>query len=137
MTNAALTTKIVKVRLVARIESKEKGQSLVEMTMVLSFLFLMSFGMIDISRCVYTSSVVTAAAQEGARVGILDITDIHNTIARTMVGLDITKADITVTVNDDIIEVDITYDFDFITPLVDPLLDGLVLHGRASNLKSE
>lgn len=136
MTNTISTLKTIASNsintIVARIESEEKGQGMVEMAIVLCLLLCMTFGIIDISRCIYTNSVVNAAAQEGVRAGIVDTNEIRSTIANKMIGLDMDSTNINVTVNGDIVEVEIAYDFQFITPMADSLVNGLALNGKAS-----
>lgn len=132
MTNAISTVKCIANRIIARIESEEKGHGLVETALVLSFFLFLTFGMIDFSRCIYTNSVVSAAAQEGARAGIIDTDEIQSAIASKMIGLNLNNADIDITLNDNIVQVEIAYDFQFITPLASTLVDTLALSGKAS-----
>jgi len=49
-----------------------RGQSLVEFALVLPVLLLMVFGLLDVGRYVYMSSVLSQAAREGARVGAVE-----------------------------------------------------------------
>ena len=50
-----------------------RGQSLVEMAMVIPVLTLLTFGLVDFGRAYYFQVSVTNAAREGARVAILNI----------------------------------------------------------------
>jgi TadE-like protein len=50
-----------------------RGQSLVEMAMVLPLLAFLTFGLLDFGRAYYFQVSITNAAREGARVGILNI----------------------------------------------------------------
>jgi hypothetical protein len=50
-----------------------RGQSLVEMAMVLPVLAFLTFGLLDFGRAYYYQVSITNAAREGARVGILNI----------------------------------------------------------------
>lgn len=50
-----------------------RGQSLVEMAMVLPVLTLLTFGLVDFGRAYYFQVSITNAAREGARVAILNI----------------------------------------------------------------
>lgn len=52
---------------------KRRGQSLVEMAMVLPLLTFLTFGLLDFGRAYYFQVSVTNAAREGARVAILNI----------------------------------------------------------------
>lgn len=46
----------------------DRGVSLIEFAMILPFLFVLTFVVIDLSRAFYIKSMITAAAREGARV---------------------------------------------------------------------
>ncbi len=50
-----------------------RGQSLVEMAMVLPLLTFLTFGLVDFGRAYYFQVSVTNSAREGARVAILNI----------------------------------------------------------------
>ena len=102
------------------------------MALVLGVLLVLTFGIIDISRCIYTNSVVSVAAQEGARAGIVDTNDIRTTIESRMVGLDMSNMNIIVKVDGDVVEVEIAYDFEFVTPLASSFMNELALSGKAS-----
>ena len=132
MTNSISTIKNIANAIFTRIESEEKGSGLVEMALVLGVLLVLTFGIIDISRCIYTNSVVSVAAQEGARAGIVDTNDIRTTIESRMVGLDMSNMNIIVKVDGDVVEVEIAYDFEFVTPLASSFMNELALSGKAS-----
>ncbi len=134
--NLLSTIKNVTNRIVTRIESDEKGCGLVETAIILSCVLVMTLGIIDVSRAVYTNSVVTAAAQEGVRSGIISEDEIHATIESKMIGLNMAKATVAITNNGEIVEVAIVYDFEFVTPLANVLLDSVEFDGRASMMSS-
>lgn len=136
MINLLTTIKNVTAKLVARIESDEQGTSLVETAIVLMFMFVMTFGIIDITRAVYTNTVVTAAAQEGVRAGIINEDAIRSTVESKMFGLSMTNTNVEVTNNGEIVEVAIVYDFEFITPLANVFLESLEFDGKASMMVS-
>lgn len=50
------------------IRESERGQSLVEFTMVLPILLILLFALVDFGRAFYTWMIVTNAAREGARI---------------------------------------------------------------------
>lgn len=136
MKNLRSTIKNVTNRIISRIESEEKGSGLVETALVLAFMLSMTFGIIDVSRAVYTNSVVTAAAQEGVRAGIINEDEIRTAIESKMFGLNMAKANVEVTTQGEIIEVAIVYNFEFVTPLADVLLDSVEFDGKASMISS-
>ncbi|MCX6049529.1 MAG: pilus assembly protein [Chloroflexi bacterium] len=105
----------------------EKGQSLVEFALVLLLLLLLTFGMIDFCRAVYTTSVIQAAAQAGARAGLVSVSGVTAAVQGKLTGLDVSKAQITtVMLTSERIQVKVTYQFEFITPLI----ADLVTNGR-------
>ncbi len=112
------------------------GQAMAEFAMTAVLLFVLVFGMLDLSRMVYAARLVQAAATEGARSGVIDIDNIAPTINAKMVGLDEDRTQIDISMpSDDSILVGVTYKFRFAAPLVAQLVnyqDGLDLHGSAS-----
>ncbi len=104
---------------------------------MLLILLLLTFGMIDFCRAVYTTSVIQAAAQAGARAGMVSLAEVIPAAQGKLNGLDLAQAQISsVMLTSERIEVQITYDFAFITPLIAQLVPGgrLDLHSSASML---
>ncbi|MCB9148901.1 MAG: pilus assembly protein [Caldilineaceae bacterium] len=96
----------------------QKGQSLIETALILPIVFLISFGMIDLSRLAYASTVVQAATEAGTRAGIIDRSDIASAVESHMVGLDASQASIVVVPSSvDIVQVEVRYQFQFLTPI--------------------
>lgn len=116
----------------ARIGLETHGHSAVEVAISLSLFLLVSFGIIDFSRCIYTANIVTAAAQEGARAGLIDRKDIRPTVTRTMNGLDMNRVSIRSDIRDDVVRVTVSYDFEFLTPVVQSIVDTLRFTANAS-----
>ncbi len=61
--------------------SSRRGQALVETALVLPVFLLILFGLIDGGRFVFTDSVLSQAAREGARVGAVEAGWIGKTVA--------------------------------------------------------
>lgn len=119
-----------------RLVRTQCGQSLAEMAIALLIMLPVTFGIIDFSRGVYTASVINAAAQEGARAGIIDESNIMGAVQSKMIGLNMDLADIDIdTSQAEIVAVNISYDFSFITPMVEGLADSVELTGSASMIK--
>lgn len=101
---------------------RENGQSTVEfgLTLLVLILFLMIF--FDFGRGIYAYSVITEAAQEGARYAIVNPTDTSGIIGaarQRAVGLD--PDAITVSsqlVGDSAVEVQVQFTFVPITPII-------------------
>jgi len=117
-------------------QSALKGQSLVEMALLLPVLLLLAVVTFDLGRAVYYYSAVYNAAKEGARFGIIspeNTTGIIDAAKRLTVGLD--QPNVNVGVCEcggtnacllenacpegykDIIRVKVSYNFQLITPL--------------------
>jgi hypothetical protein len=65
-------------------ERAARGQSLVEFALVSILLFMLLLGIIDMARLLFTYSVVSNAAQEGARYGIIRPRDVVSASEATM-----------------------------------------------------
>jgi hypothetical protein len=101
-----------------------RGQSLVEMALLLPVLLILSVVTFDLGRGIYYYSAIYNAAREGARYGIInpnDITNIKNKAVSMAIGVNLNPADVTVIPNPpndtvDTIQVDIQYSFELVTP---------------------
>jgi hypothetical protein len=130
----------------AHSEKSERGQATVEFAITITMTFLLIFGMIDFSRAVYTISVIQWAAQHGARLGIVETDQelVKAAVYDRMIGLyncpapeDCIAVSYPPSPDDDanvvMVQVDVTYDFEFIAPLVTQIVgDGIQLHASAS-----
>lgn len=102
-----------------------KGQSLVEMALLLPVLLLLSVVTIDLGRGVYYYSAIYNAAREGARYGIIhpeDIAGIENKAINMAIGLNLEPSDVIVLpdppdLNINTIQVKINYCFELVTPI--------------------
>ena len=119
------------------LRKQETGSALVEFALSLTVLLMLSFGMIDLGRAVYTSSVVQAAAQVGARAGLADLSAAVPAAQNRLLALDPDRATITATlVNNERVEVNIAYNFQLITPYLAQIVNGgsINMASRASLL---
>lgn len=104
--------------LLRRLRKCESGQSLVEIALTLPVVFLISFGMIDLSRMAYASTVVQAATEAGARAGVINEANIVDAIESNLVGLDANQALIDIDLSDsNLVRVEVRYQFEFLTPI--------------------
>lgn len=118
----------------------EQGTTLIEMAAILPLLFWLTFGMIDIGRYLYAASAVQAAAQEGARAGvgqdgIVNLADATYAVQQNLVMYDPTTVTITVgQPTTETVEVQVSYQFEFITPFLAAMFSGnrLDIDGTAS-----
>ncbi|MEZ4706248.1 MAG: pilus assembly protein [Caldilineaceae bacterium] len=115
--------------LFGEIQKCQKGQSLIETALILPIVFLISFGMIDLSRLAYASTVIQAATEAGARAGIIDENNIVGSVESHLVGLDASQASIVIDLSGaNLVQVEVRYQFQFLTPID----GGLELRGDAS-----
>lgn len=126
--------------MVKQISSKfvsEAGTTMIEFTAVLSILLSLTFAMVDFGRYVYANNVIQAAAQEGASAGLRSGGDIQAAVLDKILTLDPTKVTVSFNRIDnggirEKVQVDVTYDFSFITPFISAVAsDPIQLEGRA------
>lgn len=114
---------------------KDKGQSLVELALLLPLLCLILVGIIDLGRAFNAYIVITNAAREGARYGALHPDDTSGIKARVIneavgSGVDLTPDDIQISSSSsgNPIRVTVTYNL--------PLIAGLILGGSTVQVQS-
>ena len=120
----------------------QRGQTLIEMVLLLPIIFLLCFGIFDFGRAVYFKSVLTNAAREGARYGSTDASStgsITNAVNRHLYGIN--PADITVTILDtgpttNLIQVTVSYNYTPVTPVIARVLGGSDDHLTLSSKSS-
>jgi hypothetical protein len=105
--------------------SNHRGQSLVEMAMLLPAMLLLIVVTLDMGRGVYYYSVIYNAAREGARYGIIhpdDISGIRDAVANLAIGINLQPEDVDVIPdppdkNVNTIQINIEYPFELVTPI--------------------
>jgi hypothetical protein len=104
----------------------ERGQSLVEFTLIVPIFLLLVFAIVDFGMGFHAWISVTNAAREGARIGSVgaDSTTIEDRVRDTAGGLDDDKLTVIVGNSTDLggdpgesVTVDVEYEYDLITPL--------------------
>lgn len=120
-----------------RTQTTERGQSLVELALILLFLLILVAGIADLGRMIFTYLTMRDAAQEGAVYGAIYPGQCEGVFNRTLANLPVNQT-FTVTINDltctteaacdcsgspqssgDIITVMVTVeDFDITTPFI-------------------
>lgn len=120
-----------------RTQTTERGQSLVELALILLFLLILVAGIADLGRMIFTYLTMRDAAQEGAVYGAIYPGQCEKVFNRTLANLPVSQT-FTVTINDltcpteaecdcsgspqssgDIITVMVTVeDFDITTPFI-------------------
>jgi hypothetical protein len=116
-------------------KKSERGQSLVEFTLLLPLLMFLLLGLLDVGRLYYAYVAVTDAASEGANYGARnpgDMTQIKLRASEALDGLvQVGTDDVTITSSSDLITVTVTYDHKLVTPFVNAIVPGGVLPLRA------
>ena len=127
------------------IPNNNRGQSMVEMALLLPVLLLLTVVTLDLGRGVYYYTVIYNAAREGARYAIVhqeqnntvpvDITGIETAIKSKAIGLDLSKLVIPQPqIITDKIQVEVSYTFEPVTPLGLFKIEDINLHTRSTML---
>lgn len=107
---------------------RNRGQTLVEMAIVLPILVALIFGMTDFARVLNGYLATTEASREGARVAALSGNDAAVELAANNAAPNLDPTRLTVTTlpatrsRGDAVTVTVTYSIDIITPLVNTML---------------
>lgn len=118
-----------------RPSGQESGSALVEFAFALMVLLTLTFGMIDLSRAVYANNVVQAAAQAGARAGLVNAANAEPVARSRLAGLRPDRAQVTATFNNDQVQVVVTYQFEFITPFLSQWGNGVLNLSASASMR--
>jgi Flp pilus assembly protein TadG len=94
---------------------------MVEFTLTITLTLLIIFGLIDFSRAIYTASVIQWAAQNGARVAIIDPSQeaVAEAVKERLTLLDPDKVTVAfASLPENVVQVQVTYPFEFVAPIV-------------------
>ena len=115
-----------------RFRKNQKGQTLVEFALILPIIIIILFGITEFGRAFYSYIVITNAAREGARAGVVGKSndDILARVKETApLNPPLEDSDITITPSDKSartpgvsMNVEVTYDVDIITPVISNVL---------------
>jgi len=115
--------------------NKKRGQSLVELTLILPIFLIIIFGIFDIGRAIFYLSGIHNAAREGARYGAVNPCDSDDIVQRARdysFGIG-DAANVTTSIQNtaegfmDRMIVTVTYQFTTITPLVGSIIGDIPL----------
>ncbi|MGD8968602.1 MAG: TadE/TadG family type IV pilus assembly protein [Anaerolineae bacterium] len=119
----------------SRGRKSQKGQSLVELLIVLPVLLIIVAGLLDLGRLYHAYVAVTDASGEGASYGAMHPDDqnaIRARAAQATAGLvQISSDQVTVEYPTDSVQVTVTYSFTLMTPLVRSIVPGGMIPLRA------
>lgn len=123
-------------------QKDQRGQSLIEFTLVLVFVFIpLLFGIFEFGRIFGGNLVVSHAAREGARAGVVSLENervnaVEAAVMNNAFFLDISDEDIDIQgaggEPGDSLSVQVTYDMDLIVPdVLDVIPNPIELEGQA------
>jgi Flp pilus assembly protein TadG len=104
----------------------ERGQSLVETAVVAPLLVLLILGILDLGRIVFINTMLSSAAQDGARAGLVtsNFSAIESSVRNRLSGVDKDGVVIRIDRTEAYTEVEIVYRFTPITPLITTVIGG-------------
>ena len=115
-----------------RMVKSEKGQSMVELALILPIIILILFGILEFGRIFYSYIVITNAAREGARVGAVGSPDsVIIERIREAAPLPYAESKLAITrlePHEDArtpgipLTVEVAYDVDLVTPILEDIL---------------
>lgn len=124
-------------RLGRRGSARDRGQSLVEMAVVLPILLLLIIGMVEFARAWMFQQVITNIAREGARLAVIPTSDqamVQTRIDQLLTAASINPASTTVnlticsgpfcTGQSDIVQIQVPYSFTLIGPIANFVCGG-------------
>jgi len=128
--------------MIRKLRTREHGQALVEMALVLPLFFLLLFGVIEMGRVGYAYITVSHAAREGGRVATLGGTDdqIKSSIAEAATALDSMSLTIIITpLEDDLqgIKVDVSYPVQLVIPIISNVITNPVIVSSSIVMRRE
>jgi Flp pilus assembly protein TadG len=123
----------------------QKGQALVEFTIILPILLIVVMGILEFGIMLNSYLAIENAAREGARAGIVGTSDtqIKNLIVATSPSLDPNNLTVTITPTDvnrksgDTLTVQVTYNHKLIVPIISSLFNGGVVLNCETSMRVE
>lgn len=117
---------------------RQRGDSLVELAIILPVLLLILMGILDFGRAAYAYNVVANAAREGSRYAMVaptDIAGIQSAVWSKTPGLDPAHLAVHISYPDtSTVAVEVSYDFYLVTPMLATALGGTDhLHLRSTS----
>lgn len=103
------------------VQSRSKGQGLVEFALILPIFLLVLFTIFDLGRLAFHYSALHNAAREGARYGIVnkdDTAGVQTAVGDLTAGMDISFPPSTVNFFSDTVVVYLEYDFEAASPVL-------------------
>jgi Flp pilus assembly protein TadG len=134
-------------RIISNKKREQAGQSLVEMAITLTLLITLLAGLVDIGRAFFAWIAIRDAAQEGALYGSINPADTSGVIARaretaasqvdltqlTIPAPTIAGASCANTTGSNSVTVNVTYNYNTITPFLSAIIGTQVITIRASS----
>ena len=115
------------------LSSREKGQAMVEFTLILPVLLMIIMGIVEFGRAYSAYLTIQNAAREGVRLGITGATDAEVATAVEQVASTLDPSALTVNVTPaetsrspgELLTVTVSYRFQFLVPLISNIVGSL------------
>lgn len=131
-------------QLINKLKKSHRGQSLVEMALVLPILIIILFGILEFGRIFHSYLVITHAAREGARFGVIskNVDQIKQKVQDVSAGINLELDDIEVNPSESIspgvpLTVSVEYDVELFTPVITDILPNPVHLTATSTMRAE
>lgn len=131
-------------QLINKLKKSARGQSLVELALVLPVLIIILFGILEFGRIFHSYLVITHAAREGARLGVIskDVDQIKQKVLDVSTGITLELDDINVNPSESIspgvpLTVSVEHDVDLFTPVLANILPNPVHLTASSTMRAE
>ena len=117
------------------VDRGQRGAAAVEMAIAAMFLVVLTCGVVDLGRGVFTSIGLRDAAQEGAIYGSFEPTDRTEVIDRVVQSVEypeLTADDVSITCTEDSrIVVEVQHEMDLVTPVISQMMGSTIEFERS------
>jgi len=127
-----------------KLRRSKRGQSLVEIALILPILLIILFGILEFGRVFHSYLVITHAAREGARYGIIskDVDEIKQKVQDASPGITLNLSDIDVNPSTNLtagvpLTISVEYQVDLFTPVLGDIIPNPVPISTSTTMRVE
>ncbi len=131
-------------QLAKKLRRSKRGQSLVEIALILPILLIILFGIMEFGRVFHSYLVITHAAREGARYGIIskDAAQIKQKVQDASPGITLDLSDIDVNPSTNLtagvpLTISVEYQLDLFTPVLADIIPNPIVISTSSTMRVE
>ena len=131
-------------QLAKKLRRSKRGQSLVEIALILPILLIILFGILEFGRVFHSYLVITHAAREGARYGIIskDVDEIKQKVQDASPGITLNLSDIDVNPSTNLtagvpLTISVEYQVDLFTPVLGDIIPNPVPISTSTTMRVE